>query len=479
MRTIQESLYQEMPGETPLADVMQELSENLGIAPGKTTALAPLLTNSVATVTTASQLMDLDKDTVMGLCTAAGMIESDVLSLRICLGSLLQPFEFKTALQLVQDLAKSLHSTTTIAPVGAVKAEKGGIQQEASERMPGRRPPIESYYPPPCFDAHRKGLPTRNEPKLRQLIVQEIKAVCGDLYPSANERASILGSIEAYCGPPSHTYQGHFDNWREEASNRKHKGTSISDLEKARCNPAAWGVTKLADRHPLRPLRPERVAPLPLGYVQHSAPPSLPRSTADGPLPPAEATAKPAEDEDIAGMEDLMPSDSLLEKCAQLQQQVADLQQQQQATKAAKKAAATAAREAAKAAKPAAKGKGKGKKGKAATAEAAAEAAGEAGKDESEAAGQENGNPQGLSAYEKKRLKSIAENNLHLQELGLAEGGPAKKAKTSHPPKKQPAKPLPEESASPPPYQDSESFKTHPPRPFACTDDLKVSTSIR
>ena len=65
MRTVQESLYQEMPGETPLADVMEELSENLGIARGKTTALAPLLTNSVATVTTASQLMDLDKDTVI------------------------------------------------------------------------------------------------------------------------------------------------------------------------------------------------------------------------------------------------------------------------------------------------------------------------------------------------------------------------------------------------------------------------------
>ena len=478
MRTIQESLYQEMPGETPLADVMGELSENLGIAPWKTTALAPLLTNSVATVTTASQLMDLDKDTVVGLCTAAGMIDSDVLSLRICLGSLLQPFEFKTALQLVQNLAKSLHSTTTIAPVGAAKAEKGGIQHEASERMPARRPPIESYYPPSCFDAHRKGLPTRNEPKLRQLIVQEIKAVCGDLYPTANERASILGSIEAYCGPPSHTYQGHFDNWREEPSNRKHKGTSISDLEKARCNPAAWGVTKQADRHPLRPLRPERVAPLPLGWVQHSAPPSLPRSTADG--PPAEAAAKPAEAEDIAGMEDLMPSDSLLEKCAQLQQQVADLRQQQQANKAVKKAAAAAARQAAKAAKPAAKGKGKGQKRKAATAEAAAEAAGEAGKDESEAAGEENGNPQGLSAYEKKRLKSIAENNRQLQTLGLAEGGaPAKKAKTCPPAKKQPAKPLPEESATLPPYQDSELFKTHPPRPFACTDDLKVSTSIR
>ena len=32
MRTIQESLYQEMPGETPLTDVMEELSANLGVA---------------------------------------------------------------------------------------------------------------------------------------------------------------------------------------------------------------------------------------------------------------------------------------------------------------------------------------------------------------------------------------------------------------------------------------------------------------
>ena len=60
-----------------------------------------------------------------------------------------------------------------------------------------------------------------------------ILEVCGDLYPDATERAVILGAIEDFCGPPSSGSALHWDMWRDLATKKRHKGTAVSDLEKA------------------------------------------------------------------------------------------------------------------------------------------------------------------------------------------------------------------------------------------------------
>ena len=123
-----------------------------------------------------------------------------------------------------------------------------------------RRPKLEagSYFPPEQFDVHLPTLPTRNEGTLRKLVVQELYAVCGDLYPSANERKAILGGITAHVGGPRLRggKEGSWDNWKDSMS-AMHKGTAIADLEKARRDPAAYGVETIAVHGP-RPGRPSR-----------------------------------------------------------------------------------------------------------------------------------------------------------------------------------------------------------------------------
>ena len=88
--------------------------------------------------------------------------------------------------------------------------------------------------------------------------------MCGDLYPTDDERRIILSSIQAYCGAPHpkklHLPKGdiaYFDNWK--ASDRiKHKGCAVGDLEKARRDPSSWGVSGEANHSGERPARPNR-----------------------------------------------------------------------------------------------------------------------------------------------------------------------------------------------------------------------------
>jgi hypothetical protein len=96
-----------------------------------------------------------------------------------------------------------------------------------------------------------------NGKELRKLVVQETLEVCGDLYPDATERAVIFGAIEQFCGAPHGN--GHFDNWKDLAG-KKHKGTGVSDLEKARKDPASYGVTNRCVPGRMRPQRPARAA---------------------------------------------------------------------------------------------------------------------------------------------------------------------------------------------------------------------------
>ena len=98
--------------------------------------------------------------------------------------------------------------------------------------------------------------------------------MCGDLYPSTNERNTILAAIQAYCGPPDKKLANetaYYDNWKD-ANKRKHKGCSIGDVEKARLDPARWGVTGKAEHSGQRPPRPKRI---PAPIVMRTQPATL------------------------------------------------------------------------------------------------------------------------------------------------------------------------------------------------------------
>ena len=62
----------------------------------------------------------------------------------------------------------------------------------------------------------------------------------------------------------------YFDNWKG-ADKHKHKGASVSDLERARINPAKYGVTGKADHRGQRPPRPARIPALMLKHMGAAA----------------------------------------------------------------------------------------------------------------------------------------------------------------------------------------------------------------
>ena len=119
----------------------------------------------------------------------------------------------------------------------------------------------------------------------------------GDLYPDAEERKCILGTIQIFCGPPSTRVAGqvagHWDNWKEEIGKDKkpikHKGAAVGDLERARRHPSAYGVTCRAAEGGVRPPRPIRnITPL-----KALTSPLLGQSTAVVVTPVAYADEKP------------------------------------------------------------------------------------------------------------------------------------------------------------------------------------------
>ena len=62
-----------------------------------------------------------------------------------------------------------------------------------------------AYHLPRQFQVEMKDSPLRNEDRLRKKIIVEVETVCGDLYPSGEERNIILGKVLKDCGPPTTT----------------------------------------------------------------------------------------------------------------------------------------------------------------------------------------------------------------------------------------------------------------------------------
>ena len=99
----------------------------------------------------------------------------------------------------------------------------------------------------------------------------QIQTMVGDLYPTASERAPILAAIQKHCGPPKSRAgtEGNWDDWKDHRG--KHKGSGVDAIEKARLDPAAYGLEHTSAIHGVAPLRPERVCP-PLKTSRLSAP---------------------------------------------------------------------------------------------------------------------------------------------------------------------------------------------------------------
>ena len=163
---------------------------------------------------------------------------------------------------------------------------KGGTLLAVAEMLEERRTYMymypDSYFPPITFDKYHHSIPRGDDKALRKLIVQEISEVCGDLYPNMNERGVILPAIEQFVGVPA--TGGHWDNWRIDIAGitKKHKGAAVSDLEKARRAPAAYGVSgrRVPDR--MRPTRPRRsMAAPPSAYLAGGFSAVLHSSSAD------------------------------------------------------------------------------------------------------------------------------------------------------------------------------------------------------
>ena len=196
-----------------------------------------------------------------------------------------------------------------------------------------------------------------------------MQEMCGDLYPSSSERNIICETIQEMCGPPGFRLNGggssgHFDNWKETLPNgqyRKHKGTTVGDLEKARRDGEHWGVPLEADRSGVRPARPKRILP----PVPHPKRVNPNPNRLDPPCPPGgasctseclDASSSPADISDgegggDQGGGDLQSEDKLMQQVQGLEKELAAAHAQQAAANAAKKVARQVVRDAKKDAK--------------------------------------------------------------------------------------------------------------------------------
>lgn len=423
----------------PISDLRQEL-----VALGVPEADAKSFEDNLARqdVTSAGQLCKMN---IRDFNASTGsLLTMHIHTLLMCLGSAGAPHVFAPAPETEREEAQSAsedpHAIVVSTAQGS-KPPKGGSLHAVAEVLSDRRPYMypASYYPPPAFDKYQFD-PTipPSAPKwpLRVAIVQEIEAVVGDLYPSSNEREVILGAIEHYVGPPG---LGHYNSWMDN-NHKKHKGTAISDLEKARRNPAAYGVSGRCVPNRMRPARPQRAkapesALLVTGMGQHL------RGSISGPIsrgPTPNSTQEPSLEPSPEEVHDLDSDAALHKQVRELQQQLNALQDQQQAAKLSKQTARKAANEnndkqkpktGKQNPKPAAKARGlptaKGLAQPAAKGLAQPVAKG-ARKPAAKATA-------GLSAYEIKRLENMQANEAALKALRIKDHliPPAKKLKVA------------------------------------------------
>ena len=253
-----------------LPEITEELQANLGVPKEALATLGERLAS--ANVTSAEDLFTMTQDD-FDKANAGALDSMQVNSLCICLGSTNVPHKFAPAAAPEVAGAHFLAACGNAKEEGEVKPEekkvtggsKGGTNTETAEMLQERRGHLlpGDYHVPPQFDRFAKGIPGRDMKALRKLITQEILEVCGDLYPDLAERGVILGALEDFCGPPSCGTSLHWDNYKDGDTRKKHKGTAISDLEKARAKPADYGVSRRCVPGRMRPARLKRQESVP------------------------------------------------------------------------------------------------------------------------------------------------------------------------------------------------------------------------
>lgn len=202
MRTAAETLQERAPEELTIDNIERELIQNLHMQQENAASWVTAVRAHFASVSsvphdvvTAKEIMGLSMGEMHAVCFEAGLTRGDLNNIAIVLGSTTSPFQWESK-------RTNPTSLVVVYPEDDVKmkVQKGGSKDNVAEQLLMRRPSVTSYFPPAQFDAHRLYAPTRDETKLRALVVQEVYRWCGDLYPDLEEKKVVLGAIEAHCG---------------------------------------------------------------------------------------------------------------------------------------------------------------------------------------------------------------------------------------------------------------------------------------
>ena len=202
MRTAAETLQERAPEELTIDNIEWELIQNLHMQQENAASWVAAVRAHFASVSsvphdvvTAKEIMGLSMGEMHAVCFEAGLTRGDLNNIAIVLGSTTSPFQWESK-------RTNPTSLVVVYPEDDVKmkVQKGGSKDNVAEQLLMRRRSGTSYFPPAQFDAHRLYAPTRDETKLRPLVVKEVYEWTGDLYPDLEEKKVVLGAIEALCG---------------------------------------------------------------------------------------------------------------------------------------------------------------------------------------------------------------------------------------------------------------------------------------
>ena len=333
-------LMQPMPSSTSIDDLGHELTHHGMQAEKCNHFLTALRTAAPSGVI--AQLLEMKEDKVKNLEEASRFTTHESLLLRVLLGSTAHPFKFAIEVQQVQPAVAALTAgdeNKTPENKNSLFNEpkpKGGAKKAVSGELQHKREDIKEYYPPPEFDKHMRGSLTRNFSELRRLTIKEMEDYCGHLYPTKEEKDIMLAGIQMLCGPPDCGPSWNYWTSTENGRVMKHKGMAISDLEKARRDPCAYGCNGIALEGQMRPARPVRPVPV-LPFMATPAAGSYPTSAQPSPAQPAPQDFTPHEDTEDKDNDRPKTEAELLEEANRRKAEVAQLHEAKVEEKKAKK----------------------------------------------------------------------------------------------------------------------------------------------
>ena len=336
-------LMQPMPSSTSIDDLGHELT-HLGMQADKCNHFLTAL-RTAAPSGVIAQLLEMKEDKVKNLEEASRFTTHESLLLRVLLGSTAHPFKFAIEVQQVQPAVAALTAgdeNKTPENKNSLFNEpkpKGGAKKAVSGELKHKREDIKEYYPPPEFDKHMRGSLTRNFSELRRLIIKEVEDYCGHLYPTKEEKDIILAAIQMLCGPPDCGPSWNYWTSTENGRVMKHKGMAISDLEKARRDPSAYGCNGIALEGQMRPARPVRPVPV-LPFMATPAAGSYPTSAQPAP----QVSPHEVSDEDTQDQDRQQTEAQILQEANRKKEEVAQLHEAKVEEKKAKKEREAAAR---------------------------------------------------------------------------------------------------------------------------------------